>query len=81
MVGFLLRLRWLAVVIALFGALHATAFIAIGVIRGIDAYRMILHGPPWTGEEMPGVQLARSMSHMIGFLTAEAILRDFRRKR
>ena len=61
MVGFLLKLRWLAVVIALFGALHATSFIAIGVIRGIDAYRMILHGPPWTGEQMPGVQLARSI--------------------
>ena len=61
MVRLLLRLRWLAVVVALFSALHATAFIAVGVIRGIDGYRMLFHGPPWTGEDTPGIQLARSI--------------------
>lgn len=61
MVGFILRLRWLAVVIALFSALHAVAFVAIGIVRGIVGYRLILAGPPWDGEQSPGVHLARSV--------------------
>jgi uncharacterized membrane protein YqhA len=61
MVGLILRLRWLAVVIALFSALHAVAFVAIGIVRGIQGYRLILAGPPWDGEQSPGVHLARSV--------------------
>jgi len=61
MVGLLLRLRWLAVVVALFGALHSIAFIGIGIVRGYEGYRMLFHGPPWTGENAPGVQIARSI--------------------
>lgn len=61
MVGLLLKLRWLAVVIALFCALHAAAFIVIGIQRGIVGYHMILQGPPWTGEEPPGMVLGKSV--------------------
>jgi uncharacterized membrane protein YqhA len=61
MIGLILKLRWLAVVIALFSALHAVAFIVIGIVRGIMGYRLILQGPPWDGDQAPGVHLARSV--------------------
>jgi uncharacterized membrane protein YqhA len=65
MVGLILKLRWLAVVIAFFSALHAVAFIVIGIVRGIMGYRMILEGPPWDGDHAPGVYLARSVDSFL----------------
>jgi len=61
MVKLLLNLRWLAVVIALCGALHSLAFVALGVIRGVQGYQLIFHGPPWSGEESPGIYIAKSI--------------------
>jgi uncharacterized membrane protein YqhA len=61
MIGLILKLRWLAVVIAFFSAIHAVAFIAMGIVRGIQGYRLILQGPPWDGDLSPGVHLARSV--------------------
>ena len=60
-VGLILKLRWVAVVIALFSALHAIAFVAIGVVRGVIGYSLIVQGPPWDGDRSPGIQLARSV--------------------
>jgi uncharacterized membrane protein YqhA len=60
MVRFLLKQRWLAVVVALFSAIHALAFIVIGVIRGVEGYRMIFQAAAGL-EAAPGVQLARSI--------------------
>ena len=57
----LLQLRWLAVVIALFAALHALAMTAVGVVRGVEAYGLIVAGPPWDGEHRPGLLLAESI--------------------
>jgi len=71
MVGLLLKLRWLAVVVSLFGALNAIAFIAIGAVRAFEAYRLIALGPPWTGDHSPGVVLARSVD---AFLLAMVFL-------
>lgn len=61
MVNWLLKLRWLAVIIAFFGALHAIAFVVLGAIRGFEGYRLIFRGPPWSGEETPGLYIARSI--------------------
>jgi uncharacterized membrane protein YqhA len=61
MVKLLLNLRWLAVVIALFAALNALALTAVGILRAIHGYHLILMGPPWSGDELPGVHLARSI--------------------
>ena len=61
MVNWLLKLRWLAVIIAFFGALHAIAFVVLGAIRGFEGYRLIFRGPPWSGEETPGIYIARSI--------------------
>jgi uncharacterized membrane protein YqhA len=61
MVGLIFKLRWIAVVIAFFSALHSLAFIAIGIGRGIQGYYLIVQGPPWEGERAPGIHLARSV--------------------
>jgi len=61
MVGLILKLRWVAVIIALFSGLHAVAFVAIGIVRGIMGYSLIIQGPPWDGDHAPGIQLARSV--------------------
>src|SRR5215831_19639401 len=61
MVKLLLNLRWLAVVIAVCGALHSLAFVVLGVVRGFEGYRLIFHGPPWSGEESPGIYIAKSI--------------------
>jgi uncharacterized membrane protein YqhA len=69
MVGLIFKLRWLAVVIAFFSALHSMAFIAIGIGRGIQGYYLIIQGPPWDGDRSPGVQLARSVdSFLLGMV-------------
>jgi len=61
MMRLLLQLRWLAVVIALFSALHAVAMLVVGISRGLQAYGLILAGPPWDGEHRPGYMLAESI--------------------
>jgi uncharacterized membrane protein YqhA len=61
MIKLLLKLRWLAVVVAVCGALHAVAFVALGIIRGYQGYRLIFHGPPWSGDDAPGVFIAKSI--------------------
>ena len=61
MVNWLLKLRFLAVIIAVFGALHAIAFVVLGAIRGFEGYQLIFRGPPWSGEENPGIYIARSI--------------------
>ena len=71
LIGLILKMRWLVVVIALFSALHAVAFIAMGIVRGILGYRLIFQGPPWDGDLSPGVHLARSVD---AFLLAMVFL-------
>jgi len=69
MVRLLLKMRYLAVVIAICGALHAIAFVVIGVMRGIEGYKLIFEGPPWTGEHAPGVYIAKSIdSFLLGMV-------------
>ena len=61
MVRWLLKLRYLSIVVAICSALHSLAFIAIGVLRGFQGYRLIIQGPPWSGEESPGILIAKSI--------------------
>ena len=61
MIGMLLRLRYLAAAIAVFCGIDALAFVVLGVVRGFGGYRLIVQGPPWTGERLPGVEIARSL--------------------
>jgi uncharacterized membrane protein YqhA len=81
MVGLILKLRWLAFVIALFSALHAVAFVGMGIVRGVIGYRLIVEGPPWDGDRAPGLQLARSVDAfllaMVFFVFAIGVLSLF----
>src|SRR5262245_33895819 len=81
MVGLILKLRWLAFVIALFSAFHAVAFVAVGIVRGLSGYWLIIQGPPWDGDHAPGVQLARSIDSfllaMVFFVFAIGVLALF----
>jgi uncharacterized membrane protein YqhA len=81
MIGLILKLRWLAAVIAFFSALHALGFIAVGIVRGVEGYRLILSGPPWEGDRSPGVQLARStdafLLALVFFVFATGVLALF----
>jgi uncharacterized membrane protein YqhA len=61
MIRLLMQLRWLAVLIALFSALNAVAMVAVGVVRAVSAYVVIIEGPPWTDEHRPGAMLAESI--------------------
>jgi uncharacterized membrane protein YqhA len=61
MVASLLRLRWIAVVVALSCALESLALVAVGVIRGFEGYRSLFAGPPYVGEISPGVFFAKSL--------------------
>jgi len=61
MIRLLLKLRWLAAVIAVFAALDALAMMAVAVVRSLEAYQLILGGPPWEGEHRPGVRLVESI--------------------
>jgi uncharacterized membrane protein YqhA len=61
MVTHLLRLRWIAAVVAVFCAADAIAFVGIGAVRAVQGYRILFEGPPWTNEHTPGIELARSL--------------------
>src|SRR5262245_5618449 len=34
MIGLILKMRWMVIIIAFFSAMHAVAFIAMGIVRG-----------------------------------------------
>jgi uncharacterized membrane protein YqhA len=61
LISVLLRLRWLASIVAFVSGIHAIAFVAIGVVRGYEGYRIIAQGPPWEGAHAPGIHIARSI--------------------
>lgn len=81
MLGLVLKLRWLSPVVAFFSALHAVAFVAMGIVRGVMGYRLLLEGPPWDAEKAPGIQFAKSIDAfllaMVFFVFSVGILELF----
>ena len=65
MVGFILRFRYLAVVVALMLLLHAIGLLVLGVWRGFHAYQILAQGPTWTGIDRPGIQIAESIDLLL----------------
>ena len=65
MVGFILRFRYLAVIVAVMLLFHAIGLLVVGVWRAILAYQMLAHGPSWTGTERPGIQIAESIDLLL----------------
>ena len=68
--GTLLKLRYLAAVVALFAALHAIAFLVVGVKVAWSAYGLMLSGEP-VEKVRPGIHLLQSMD---AFLVALVFL-------
>jgi uncharacterized membrane protein YqhA len=59
----LLRIRYLAGAVALVFAVHAAGFLALGVLRAFQAYRLLLG--PKRAEDTPGVHIAESVDALL----------------
>lgn len=65
MVRSLLRIRYLAAVVALVFALHAAGFLVLGVLRGVQAYRLFFEPESLGSEGRPGVHIAESVDALL----------------
>ena len=65
MVRSLLRIRYLAAVVALVFALHAVGFLALGVLRAVQAYRLLFEPNSLGPEGRPGVHIAESVDALL----------------
>ena len=65
MVRSLLRIRYLAAVVALVFALHAAGFLVLGVLRAVQAYRLFLTPDGRGPEAHPGVHIAESVDALL----------------
>ena len=65
MVRSLLRIRYLATVVALVFALHAAGFLALGVLRAVQAYRLFFAPDGLGPEARPGVHIAESVDALL----------------
>ena len=61
----LLRIRYLAAVVALIFALHAAGFLVLGVLRAVQAYRLFLEPESLGPESRPGVHIAESVDSLL----------------
>ena len=65
MVRSLLRIRYLATAVALVFALHAAGFLALGVLRAVQAYRLFFAPDGLSAEARPGVHIAESVDALL----------------
>jgi uncharacterized membrane protein YqhA len=61
----LLRIRYLAAVVALVFAVHAIGFLAVGLLRGYHGYALLLRGEAAGEEARPGFQFAESVDALL----------------
>lgn len=61
----LLRVRYLAAVVSLLFAVHAIGFLALGVMRTVQAYSLFAQGSHWEGEARPGVHIAEAVDALL----------------
>lgn len=65
MFRYLLKLRYLAVIIVILAVLHALAFLFMGTQIAFRAYAQILkYGPTPVGESRPGLELLHSLDFL-----------------
>lgn len=65
MIRFLLRARYLAVIVVIVFLTHALGLIAVGTLRGFQAYRLMISGEEWAGADRPGVHIAESVDALL----------------
>src|SRR3954447_21986569 len=61
----LLHLRYLAVVVAVLFAIHATGFLVLGILRTIHAYSLLVQSVYSPVAERPGILLAESVDVLL----------------
>lgn len=61
----LLRIRYLAAVVALVFAVHAVGFLALGLMRAYHAYALLFRSELTGTEERPGVHFAESVDALL----------------
>jgi hypothetical protein len=61
---YLLRIRYLSAVAAVIFAVHAIGFMALGVLRAVEAYRLLGRGANFEGVR-PGVHMAESVDALL----------------
>ena len=61
----LLRIRYLAAVVALVFAVHAVGFLVLGVLRAVQAYRLFFAPDGLRHEARPGVHIAESVDALL----------------
>jgi uncharacterized membrane protein YqhA len=64
-IRFLLRARYLAVVVVFVFLIHALGLIAVGTLRGFQAYRLMISGEEWAGADRPGIHIAESVDALL----------------
>jgi uncharacterized membrane protein YqhA len=65
MIRSLLKIRYLAAVVALVFALHAVGFLVLGVLRAFDAYRLFLEPERAANDARPGIHIAESVDALL----------------
>ncbi len=65
MLRHLIRIRYLAVVVALVFAVHAAGFLVLGVLRAFQAYHLLLRPEALQGKDPPGVHIAESVDALL----------------
>ena len=63
--SWLLRFRYLAVVIVALLLAHSVALLALAGVRAYQAYRLILQGTHWIGGDRPGIHIVESVDAML----------------
>ncbi len=65
MIGFILRFRYVAVVVVLVLLVHVFGLLVLGVIRAGVAYQTLARGSTFTGSDRPGIHIAESIDLML----------------
>ena len=61
----LLRIRYLAAIVALLFAVHAVGFLALGLARAYHGYALLLHAERAGAEGRPGIHFAESVDALL----------------
>jgi len=61
----LLRIRYLAAIVAMVFALHAAGFLVLGVLRAVQAYRLFFEPEGLGPDARPGVHIAESVDSLL----------------
>ncbi len=61
----LVRIRYLAIVVVAILVVHAVGLLAVGALRGIEAYQLLAQGPGWQGQDRPGLHIAESVDALL----------------